>query len=173
MTTSRIGKITEPSANPPKSSKTTQRFWILSKVKGLAGGKSYLKTTAIPPATQSLPLTIVLGPNGDLTNPQKVPDVFQKYPKVQQLFPLFLNTSRLHEDAFSFSKVGLSSIHLPKFSSKIDSYSTGQKAERQNRFDTSPLTRTSTEGKTLANHKTPLSEKQRNQGKKIISLVVK
>lgn len=75
------------------------------------------KVVAAPPAnsaTSSMPLTIMLGP-GNQSQSYKVPAAFQNYPKVQQLFPVYVSSSRKNQD-------------LGKISSKL---AVGQKSERQ------------------------------------------
>lgn len=155
-----------------KNPKTTQRLWIFNKTKDITpkfvSSKGTTKPTMAPSSTSSLPLTIVLGPSGNLTNPQKVPDVFQKYPKVQQLFPLYVNTGKIYNEENFIPK----SDFVPGKGLDFLSKSNGNpflvvpKAERQDRYDTSSLFRSSTEGKNKFQFtKKPTSRNQQIQGK--------
>lgn len=161
--------------NPTSSTrnfKTTQRLWFFNKTKDYTpkyvSSKGTSKPTMAPPSTSSLPLTIVLGPSGNLTNPQKVPDVFQKYPKVQQLFPLYVNTGKIYNEENLIPKSGFGSGKGHDFLSKSNGnpFLVVQKAERQDRYDTSSLFRSSTEGKSkFQSNKKPTSRNQQIQGK--------
>ncbi|KAK6631280.1 hypothetical protein RUM44_005806 [Polyplax serrata] len=148
---SRVGKIsTSTHSGDTVSAKNTKapKLWHLSRTKEPNWGRVSAKTTPVPSPTVNLPLTIVLGPGAsDFAGPQKVPDVFQKYQKVQQLFPVYVNTGRIYsEENFLVPKIELSSPLFFKSNTKLKSVTNGQKTERQNRFDTSSLTRISTEG---------------------------
>lgn len=168
-TTSRISKIPDGMKISPtissKNSKTTQKFWHLSKTKDVNIGKGFFRTTLSPLKTHGLPLTIVLRPSGDFTSHQKVPDVFQKYPKVQQLFPLYVNSGRVYNEE-NLPRYEFTSSYLAKSNSKSKSRVNVQKTERQNRFDTS-LSRTGSEGKAYGNKKQSSNRKQHIQGKKV------
>lgn len=179
---SRIGKLLNPAppfsgangtraatTSSPKSQKTTQKHWLVNKTKNLTpkSNKGPARTTTAPP-TSSLPLTIVLGPSSNLTNSQKVPDVFQKYPKIQQLFPLYVNTGRIYNEENFIPKMdfGPSKGHeyFPKSSS--NQFPVVLKSERQDPYDTSSILRVNTEAKhKLTQIKKPPSRNQLNQGK--------
>ena len=134
--------------------KTTKKYLNLNGHKNNNSTKGFSKTILTPLSTHSLPLTIVLEPGGESYSRQRVPDVFQKYPKIQQLFPLYVNTSQEHQEGNNpilISKINnRPDNYYSKSSSKNKGHAALQKAERQNRFDTS-LSRTSTEGKINGN----------------------
>lgn len=98
--------------------KPTQRPYI-SKTQAPSRKKTKQKPmpkSFVPPSypvTSGLPLTIVLGP-GNQSQAYKVPAAFQSYPKVQQLFPVYITGSRKSQELGKTNKLGV-----------------GQKAERQ------------------------------------------
>lgn len=182
--TTRIGKILNPipaifnfngtklsPTNLPKNSKTTQRLWFSNKTKNYTpkpnSNRGTSKTTLAPPSTSSLPLTIVLGPRGNLTNSQKVPDIFQKYPKVQQLFPLYVNAGRIYNEENFIPKMEYDpKSHEFLSKSSGNQFLVVQKSERQDPYDTSSLFRSSIDAKNqFDSSKKPTSRNQHKQGK--------